>query len=178
MTVPTGMVRGWNPEPVSGKPMTDDEINTTTAKKSIALQTTLCANGVINCSSALGSGDAHSVHVSPNGQIEKCTCKGWTYHGHCYHTDTIRADRSLLSAARATATAARTPVRADGGHVETETDDETEEDPRFLLPTDPDHEPEPSTVELHRCPGCSSLTQHETCGRTRCEGAEVDDTPL
>ncbi|WP_049996068.1 hypothetical protein [Halococcus sediminicola] len=126
--------------------MTDDKINTRTAKKGIALETTLCANGVINCWSPLGSGDAHSVHVSTDGTIDKCTCKGWTHHGHCYHTDAIRADGALRSAARATATAARNPVATDGGQVETddETDDENDIDERrFLPPEDPRHVPEP-----------------------------------
>lgn len=93
--------------------MRDEKVNTRTAKKGIALETTLCSNGVINCWSTLGSGKAHSIHVDERGRIEKCTCKGWTHHGHCYHTDTIRENRPLLSAARACSDTKQ--VASDGG---------------------------------------------------------------
>ena len=100
----------------------DDSINTRTAKKGIALETTLTATGHINCWSPLGSGRAHTVHVGPTGQINKCTCKGWAAYGYCYHTDALRANhRPLLAAARATSAAheARETRQAltDGGEV-------------------------------------------------------------
>lgn len=103
--------------PRVAQPMDDGRINTRTAHKGIALETTLCSNGVINCWSDLGSGKVHSVHLTENGSIDRCTCKGWTHHGYCYHTDAIRANRRLRMAARATMNADKNrsgndPVRA------------------------------------------------------------------
>ena len=105
----------------------DEEINTRTADKGIALETTLCRNGVINCWSDKGSGEVHSVHVNSDGSIDRCTCKGWTHHGKCYHTDTIRSDRSLRMAARATSVAESNPVATDGGRECDHTTDDPED---------------------------------------------------
>jgi hypothetical protein len=97
--------------------MTDEEINTRTAKKGIGLQTTLCKNGVINCWSESGSGKAHSVFVDSRGKVIRCTCKGYKHTGSCYHVDKIRQDGSLRAAARACTT--QSPVATDGGQDNT-----------------------------------------------------------
>ena len=150
---------------------TDDE-------RSTDLETTLLATGrqvnVRNTQS--GSGEVHTVHLTETGTVERCTCKGWKYHQTCYHADSVRSSPLLLSSAKAQVAGTR-QVATDGGHVETETDDEHED--RFRLPEDPLHEDEPGTVELSPCPGCSRLTSDSTCGRARCEGTdEIDETPL
>lgn len=96
--------------------MKDDSINTRTAKKCIDLQTTVCKNGKINVRNPVsGSGDVHTVHLDDTGNVDRCTCKGWTHYQNCYHTDAIRANGQLRSAARACTD--RQSVMTDGGET-------------------------------------------------------------
>jgi len=85
------------------------------------LQTTVCPNGVVNVRNPdSGSGDVHTVHLTDAGTVERCTCKGFTHHGHCYHSDAIASNGRLRAAARACAD--RQTIATDGGHDEPDDD--------------------------------------------------------
>lgn len=150
--------------------MTDDETNAVQDERRNDLQTTLCDDGRhVNVRNELsGSGDVHTVSVSESGDVEGCTCRGYTYHRTCYHTDHVRHSPLLTASAQVLSKA---QVVTDGGH---------DIDDRFRLPEDPKHvsEEEYGTVEVSRCKACSKLTTEKFCS-DRCERqGEVDETPL
>jgi len=105
-----------------GRPAMNDETRGTEERidgRHFDLQTTVCANGVVNVRNPdSGSGDVHTVHLTDAGTVERCTCKGWTHHGHCYHSDAIQANGRLRAAARACTD--RQTVVTDGGDEEPE----------------------------------------------------------
>ena len=128
--------------------MDDEQIDTTTAHKAIGIETTLCANGAINVRSDRGSGRVHTVFVDSTGDVERCTCPGWTHHQNCYHVDAIQANGRLRAAARACAD--RQKMVTDGGHDEDDDDTNPIDDvlpDEWLIdapnPTEHDDEPEP-----------------------------------
>ena len=120
--------------------MTDVEIDTTTAHKAIGIETTLCANGAINVRSDRGSGRVHTVFVDSTGDVDRCTCPGFTHHGHCYHSDAIASNGRLRAAARACAD--RQTIAIDGGH-----DDEPEPGAEVIGSEAPDMGRGPSGVD-------------------------------
>jgi len=124
--------------------MTDERIDTTTAHKAIGIETTLCANGAINVRSDRGSGRVHTVFVDPTGDVERCTCKGFVHHGHCYHEDYVNQNGRLRAAARACAD--RQTIATDGGTDDTNPIDDVLPDEWVVdapNPTERDDEPEP-----------------------------------
>ena len=98
--------------------MTDVEIDTTTAHKQLGIETTLCANGAINVRSDRGSGRVHTVFVDSTGDVDRCTCPGFTHHQNCYHEGYVNQNGRLRAAARACAD--RQTVVTDGGDDEPE----------------------------------------------------------
>lgn len=105
--------------------MTDSEPSD---ERSNDLQTTVCANGVVNVrNQASGSGDVHSIFVGADGDVLRCSCRGHKFNGHCYHADAIEARPLILSSATA-AGETYAPVATDGGQPAAEIDaDATEE---------------------------------------------------
>jgi hypothetical protein len=110
----------------------------------------------------------YNVRVEGNEAVE-CNCPADEWQsGPCKHRVAVSERPLVLSAAQAQVAGTRQAV-TDGGQ---------EQDDRFRLPEDPEHVEERDVVDVSPCPGCSRLTQHDTCGRTRCEGTEIDETPL
>ena len=138
-------------------------------------QFTVCRNGYVNvCNKSHNDDSAHTYSVSTaHGSAVSCSCPHYKHRspeGGCKHMIAVESNPLVLSSATAVGTQ---PVAADGGHVET--------DDRFRLPEDPEHiseEEARGVVDVSPCKGCSRLTADDTCGRTRCEGVEVDETPL
>lgn len=84
-------------------------------ERSNDLQTTVCANGIVNVrNEQSGSGEIHSVFVGADGDVLRCSCPGHRFNGHCYHADAIE-ERPLLVASAQAANATYTPVATDGG---------------------------------------------------------------
>ena len=94
----------------------DSEGQKPTDDRRTDLQMTVCANGVVNVrNQRSGSGQGHSVFLDESGEAIRCTCKGHTHHGRCYHADAVESSPLVASASRA----ASTPrVAADGGEPE------------------------------------------------------------
>lgn len=118
------------------------------------LEATVCANGKINVrNSTSGSGDVHTVHIDDGGAVDRCTCKGHTYAGRCYHADAIAANDRLRAVARAVSKGA-------GADAD-----------RFRLPEDPKHVSEGEARRDTR--GVVDAYADRVAAR-----AAVDDTPL
>ena len=132
------------PEPCRETPAMNDETRGTEERidgRHFDLQTTVCPNGVVNVRNPdSGSGDVHTVHLTDAGTVERCTCPGFTHHGHCYHSDAIESNGRLRAAARACTE--RQTVATDGG-----TDDEPEPGAEVIGSEAPDMGRGPSGVD-------------------------------
>jgi hypothetical protein len=144
----------------------------TTDNRSTDLETTLLADGQhINVrNTRSGSGEIHTVHLTENGSVKRCTCKGWVFHETCYHVDTVRNSPILLSSAKVQVAQSQ-QVATDGGHSE---------DDRFRLPEDPKHVDERDVVDVHGCAACGGYAygSDKFCSDKCRERGEVDETPL
>ena len=94
------------------------------------LKTTVCANGVINIKRPQ-SDRAHSAFVDSDGDVIRCSCKGYKFNGHCVHQDEIEKRPLVRSSAVAAAAETSQRVATDGGAVvatneEDGTDDKTD----------------------------------------------------
>jgi DNA-directed RNA polymerase subunit M/transcription elongation factor TFIIS len=101
----------------------------------IGLKTTVCPNGVINVKRPQ-SDRAHSTFVDGDGDVIRCSCKGYKYNGHCVHQDEIAKRPLVRSSAAAAAAETSQQVATDGGirqvaptdETDTETDDRQTDD--------------------------------------------------
>jgi hypothetical protein len=80
----------------------------------IGLKTTVCANGVINVKRPQ-SDRAHSAFVDSDGDVIRCSCKGYKFNGHCVHQDEIEKRPLVRSSAVAAAAETSQQVATDGG---------------------------------------------------------------
>jgi hypothetical protein len=44
---------------------------------------------------------AHSVILDGDGHAVRCSCRGWKFHGDCYHTSEIERRPLIVATARA-----------------------------------------------------------------------------
>lgn len=130
------------------------------------LQITVCSNGAINVRNpTYERGHTYSILLDEHGDVEQCSCKGHTHHGHCYHADEV-SSRPLITAAANAASSTYKKVASDGG-----------------LPEITHHrEPEHVGGERYaRCEGCGSesifgvsgMLHDDDCPRNNYDGTGV-----
>ena len=127
------------------------------------LQITVCRNGVVNVHNPeYDRGHTYSVFVE-NGSVVRCSCKGHTYHGHCYHADEVES-RPLITSSAQSLAESYSPVAVDGGLPEIT------------------HHREPKKVggeRYARCEGCGSESifgANSILHDDDCLRAEADDS--
>lgn len=146
--------------------------------ESIGLELTVCENGVINVLNHEGEHDAHSIVLNDSGEIEQCSCPGWTFYQTCYHVDEVR-DRPLILSSAQALNQSHQSVATDGGH---------NIDDRFRLPEDPKHVSEDDlsssdshgVVDVGRCVRCDNYVygDDDYCSERCREKGPVNDIPL
>jgi DNA-directed RNA polymerase subunit M/transcription elongation factor TFIIS len=93
------------------------------------LKTTVCTNGVINVKRPQ-SDRAHSTFVNADGDVLRCSCKGYKFNGHCVHQDEIAKRPLVRSSAAAAAAETSQQVATDGGTQQVATDATETDDTR------------------------------------------------
>jgi hypothetical protein len=154
--------------------------NESSTDERIGLQVTVCSNGVVNVFNPDGDHDPHSLFVD-DGEVEHCSCRGWKFHGHCYHCEELQDRPLVLSSASAIA---QSNVATDGGSIEAA---DTDNDERLPEITYHRESPEVGGQRYARCEGCgvesvedshgeTSILHDDGCSHADASGGDGDDS--